>query len=131
MTLGRLVTAAGLVALGVSLATLWTVTTGRGGITSLLWAIDLPLLVAGLVDPRRHAWVVTSLWLTMCSFITIIGAAEWQAVCCNCCTRSAMGRFLPSAAGLLSANGSPCHGSPSTETIVPTNGPTWVKRRLS
>ena len=71
----RLLAASALVGLFATAATL--LTAGRGGLVNLLWAVGIPVLAARIIDPRKGAWVTTSVWLVMCSFAAIVAAAMW------------------------------------------------------
>jgi hypothetical protein len=59
----RLLAASELVALFAIAAAL--LTAGRRGLANLLWAVGIPVSAARIIDPRKDAWVRTSVWLVM------------------------------------------------------------------
>jgi hypothetical protein len=72
----RLLAASTLVGLFASAATLLTAGGGLGGFANLLWAVGVPVVTARIIDPRKDAWVTTSVWLVMCSFAVIVATAR-------------------------------------------------------
>jgi len=76
MTLVRLLAAMALVALFAGTVTLLTHSGGRGGLGGLMWVAGVPIVVARLFDPRRHAWVVTAVWLVICSVAVVASISD-------------------------------------------------------
>jgi len=72
----RLLAASALVGL-FAFAAAW-LTAGRGGLVNLFWAVGVPVLTARAIDPRKDAWVTTSVWLVMFSFAVIVATARWR-----------------------------------------------------
>ena len=80
MTIVRSVAATAIVVLMAGMATWLTAAAGYHTILSLAWVIGIPVAVARISDPRRHAWAATSLWLVMCSVAAIVATGTLLAV---------------------------------------------------
>lgn len=76
MSWRRLLTASALVSLLAAVVAVLATSGGRGGLTSLLWVVGLPVVAARAFDSRQHAWVATAVWLVMCSIAAVAGIGE-------------------------------------------------------